>query len=94
MRRHPIPWRGSSGVISVGLSISTVNLPTMNAGDFVGHVVVTTSPPGGSPSTPITLAGTDAAKFTLTNAGVYPCDLLVGASNIAAGTYHVTLSAS
>ena len=48
---------------------------------------------GGTYAGTLSLFGADAAKFTLSNGGVYPCDLLVGATNIGAGTYHISITA-
>ena len=76
---------------SVNLSNSTVSDV---AGAVVGTVSVTTNPPGGTYSGVITLGGANASSFALTNGGVLPCNLVVGASNLAAGTYAITLSAT
>jgi hypothetical protein len=77
-------------VTSVNLSNTTVN--TL-AGSVVGAVSVTTNPPGGTYSGVITLGGANASSFALTNGGVLPSNLVVGASNLAPGTYAITLSA-
>ena len=81
-------------ILSVNLSVTTLNMPTANAGDVIGAVTVTTSPPGGAPSGPVVLGGPDAALFALTNRGVIPCNLVVGASDVLAGSYNITLTAS
>ena len=36
---------------------------------------------------PITVTGDEANKFTLTNGGVCPCDLVIGAADLAAGVH-------
>jgi hypothetical protein len=76
---------------SVNLSNTTVSNV---AGAVVGAVSVTTNPPGGTYSGVITLGGANASSFALTNGGVLPCNLVVGASNLTAGTYAITLSAT
>jgi hypothetical protein len=81
-------------IISVNLSGTTLNMSAANAGDVVGAVTVTTNPPGGSPSNPILIGGPDAGKFALTNGGVIPCNLVVGASNLPSGDYQITLSST
>ncbi len=82
-------------ITSVNLSNTTVNTTgTANAGTVVGAVSVTTNPPGGTYAGVITLGGANASSFALTNGGVLPCNLVVGAANLAAGTYAVTLSAT
>ena len=60
----------------------------------MGAVSVTTNPPGGSYTGVITLGGASAGSFALTNGGVLPCNLVVGPTNIAAGSYAITLSAT
>jgi hypothetical protein len=77
-------------VASIILSNTTVNAA---AGSVVGTVSVTTNPPGGTYSGVITLGGANASSFALTNGGVLPCNLVVGASNLTAGTYAIMLSA-
>ena len=81
-------------ITSVNLSSTTVNTTgPNNAGAVVGAVAVTTNPAGGSYSGAITLGGANAASFALTHGGVLPCNLVVGATNLAAGSYNLTLSA-
>jgi hypothetical protein len=81
-------------VLAVGLSNTLLNMPALNANDTIGNVTVITSPPGQVPNTPITLGGTNAGLFALSNSGNYPCNLTVGSANVAAGSYSITLSAS
>jgi hypothetical protein len=82
-------------VASVNLSNTALNTTgATNANAIIGAVSVTTNPAGGTFTGPIVSGGTDAAKFALTNGGVLPCNLTVGAANVAAGTYAITLSAT
>lgn len=79
-------------VIGIGLSVASVTFATpANANSFVATITVTVS--SGTYSGTLTLGGPDAALFALSNGGVYPCNLMVGASNIPAGTYNITLTA-
>jgi hypothetical protein len=64
------------------------------AGAVVGAIMVTTYPPSGSYSGPITLGGPDAGLFALTNNGYMPTNLIVGPTNISNGAYSITLSAN
>ena len=75
----------------ISLSTTSVTLPATNAGALVANITVAAT--GGTYAGTLSLSGTDASKFALSNGGVYPCNLLVGASNIAAGTYNVTVNA-
>jgi hypothetical protein len=75
---------------SITLSNTTVNTA---AGSVVGTVSVTTNPPGATYGGVITLGGANASSFALTNGGVLPTNLVVGASNLTAGSYVITLSA-
>jgi hypothetical protein len=68
-------------------------LTTADANSLVGPITVTTNT-GGPYAGTITLGGPDAAKFALDNSGTYPCNLLVGATNIAAGSYSISLTAT
>jgi hypothetical protein len=71
--------------------LTAVNFPTAaDANSFVANVVVTVDV--GTYAGTITLGGANAAQFVFSNGGVYPCALYVGASNIAAGQYHITLT--
>ena len=78
---------------AISLSATSITFPTSaNANATVATITVTAS--GGTYTGSVTLGGTDAAKFVLSNGGVYPCNLLVGASNIGTATYNITLTAS
>ena len=79
-------------VASSNTALNTTGATNANA--IIGAVSVTTNPAGGTFTGPIVSGGTDAAKFALTNGGVLPCNLTVGAANVAAGTYAITLSAT
>lgn len=83
-----------TGITITGISLSntTISGAAENAHTVIGSVSITTDPPDQPVATPVTLAGNDAAKFVLTNSGVVPCDLAVGASNLPAGDYAITLS--
>lgn len=82
-----------TAILLNGLSVAgPLNVPAANAGSVVGAVTVTTTPPGGSVAA-VTLFGPDGGLFALTNGGITPCNLIVGASNILAGSYQITLSA-
>ena len=77
---------------AITLSATAVNFPTTaNANAFVATIAVAAT--GGAYSGTLSLTGTDAAKFKLSNNGIYPCNLMVGAANIAAGTYNVSVTA-
>jgi hypothetical protein len=62
-----------------------------NAGQVVGALTVS----GGTQTTPITISGPDAPKFTISNGGMVPCNL-VAAQNLSASTtgYSISLSVS
>ena len=78
---------------AISLSATSITLPATNANSFVATITVTAT--GGAYTGPVTIGGTDAAKFALSNSGFYPCNLLVGPSNIpSSGTYNITLTAS
>jgi hypothetical protein len=71
----------------------TVELEEANAGALIAHVTVTTK--NDKPYTdPLTLGGIDGAWFTLSNGGVAPCELTVGAGDITADEYQITLTAA
>ena len=76
---------------SIKLSGISAELPPENAHQHFATVTVTAS--DGTYAGTLSLDGKDAAKFALSNGGVYPCDLLIGATNIGAGTYHFTITA-
>jgi hypothetical protein len=70
--------------------ITKTGIPQDNDNDKVCTITAVTS--SGAPYTqPITMSGTDAAKFALTNGGVCPCDLLIGPADLPAGTNTGTL---
>jgi len=70
--------------------IVKTGIPQDNDNDKVCTITAVTS--SGAPYTqPITMSGTDAAKFALTNGGVCPCDLLIGSADLPAGTNTGTL---
>ena len=83
---------------AAAVTVTSINLTNTTAssvaGSVVGAVSVTTNPPGGTYSGVITLGGANASSFALTNGGVLPCSLVVGASNLTPGTYAITLSAT
>lgn len=79
-------------IVSVNLSNASLSAGPANAGDVIGAVSVTTNPAGTPFAGPVVLSGTDAAKFALTNGGMLPCNLVVGAANIPAGFYAISLS--
>ena len=76
---------------SIGLSGTEAQLPPENAHHHFATVTVTAT--GGTYAGTLSLNGADAAKFTLSNNGVYPCDLLIGPTNIGDGTYHISVTA-
>ena len=81
-------------VTPTGISLSQTSVSfvgTVNANAFVATVIVTAT--GGTYSGPVTLGGSDAAKFALSNGGTYPCNLTVGAANLPAGNYSVSVTA-
>lgn len=79
---------------SINLSSTVLNAGPNNAGAVIGAVSVTTNPAGGSFAGPIALGSTNAADFALTNGGMLPCNLVVGANNLLAGSYNISLSAT
>jgi hypothetical protein len=85
---------GQSGPdVNVNFSSAT------DAGSLVGAITVTTNIAGSTYIGTITIGGTDAAKFSLSSnsnvsSAAYPCSLYVSQSNIAVGTYVITLTAT
>ncbi len=80
----------------------SINFSTaQDAGLSVGAITVTTNIPGTYVGT-VTIGGTDAAKFSLSStsnvlSGAYQLgvsNLFIGQTNVAAGTYAITLNAS
>jgi hypothetical protein len=70
-----------------------VDEPGANAGDVIAAVTVTTVPPGQPPNTPVIIGGSKASLFSITNGGMPPCNL-IWATNVPAGSYPVSLSAT
>ena len=83
----------NSLVLSVNLSNTLIDAPAMNAGDVVGNISVVTFPPN-KPTTPITISGNDASLFSVTNGGIGICQLIVGAQNVNAASYSISLTAN
>jgi hypothetical protein len=79
-------------VVNITLSSVTI-LTTMNANAVVGAITVITTAPSGPYNGSLKLTGPDAASFTLSNGGLYPCNLVVGATSIVAGNYNIDLTA-
>ena len=84
---------GTMTAATISLSTTSVSFPSpADANSFVATITVTAV--GGGPySGTLVLGGTDAAKFALSNGGAYPCNLMVGPANIAAGSYNVSVTA-
>ena len=77
--------------ISIMLSTNSVSFANpANANALVATITVAAM--GGVYAGPLALSGTDAAKFALSSSN-YPANLMVGASNLATGTYHVSITA-
>lgn len=68
--------------------------PPSNANTVLATMVCVTNPVGGTCVGPVTLGGADAGKFSLTNGGMFPTSLAIGAVNVPAGTYSLTATAS
>jgi hypothetical protein len=83
-----------TGILVGGVSTANLAIGAQNAGALIGAITVTTSPPSGPQNYTITLSGADAADFAVSNGGVQPCNLIVGPSDLAAGSYAITLTAS
>ena len=79
-------------VTAINLSNTTISGPAENANTRVGDVTITTDPPDQQLATPVVLQGDAAGKFALTNGGIAPCELTVGATDLPAGDYDITLS--
>jgi hypothetical protein len=61
-------------------------LPNNNNGAVITDITAVTG--SGTPYlTPITIGGTDAGLFELTNGGVCPCELIVGPIDLAIGSH-------
>jgi hypothetical protein len=87
----PIPPTPPITATSIGLSGTESSLPAENAHHHFATITVTAT--GGTYAGTLSLNGADASKFTLSNNGVYPCDLLIGAANVGVGTYHISITA-
>jgi hypothetical protein len=61
------------------------------AGYSFGAVTVVTTPAGAA-VTPVTLGGTDAARFVITNGGILPCEVKIGAAPLPPAQYSFTLT--
>ena len=84
-----------SPATTISLSTTSVSFPTaMDANSFVATITVTVAT--GTYTGTLVLGGADAAKFALSNGGVYPCNLMVGPANIPAsppGGYQINITA-
>jgi hypothetical protein len=81
-------------IIPIGEGLSNVNVGNPpNANTVVGAISVTTADGRPYPGQ-IILGGADASKFVISNGGLLPCNLVVGSSDVAAGTYNITLTAN
>ena len=86
---------GTMTAATITLSRTSVTFPsTADAGSYVATITVTPAG-GGTYSGTLVLGGTDAAKFALSNGGVYPCNLMVGPVDIPGGptVYNVSITA-
>jgi len=71
--------------------INMTAVPTDNSGTVVANITAITAT--GTPYThPITMTGTDANKFSLTNGGVPPCNLVIGATDLTEGVHTGSLT--
>ena len=80
----------------ITLSATSVTFPsTVNANSFVATITVAVA--SGTYAGTLSLSGTDASKFALSNGGVYPCNLMVGSASICTTgspcTYNVSVTA-
>jgi hypothetical protein len=81
-------------IVPIGEGLSNVNVGNPpNANFVVGAISVTTADGRPYPGQVI-LGGADASKFVISNGGLLPCNLVVGSSDIAAGSYNITLTAN
>ena len=88
----PIPPPVVITPTAITLSATAVHFPsTANANSFVATITVAAT--GGTYAGTLSLTGPDAGKFKLSNNGVYPTNLMVGAANLAAGSYNVSVTA-
>lgn len=80
-------------ISAIDLTATSLTMGPVNAGAVIGAVSVVQNPVGAPAYTgAIVLGGAAAADFALTNGGVLPCNLVVGAANLPAGNYAITLS--
>jgi len=78
-----------------GIALSSTSISTNgpnNANMVVGAVTVTANPVGGNYLGTLTLGGASGPSFALTNGGKLPSNLVVGPSNLTAGSYAITIS--
>ena len=69
--------------------IALSNIPTDNDGDLICTITAETG--SGAPyAKPISFSGPEAHKFSLTNGGVPPCDLVVGGTDLEPGVHSGT----
>lgn len=77
---------------SITLKPHFVDFPTTaNANSYVATITVIAT--GGPYAGTLSLGGADAAKFTLSNGGVYPTNVMVGSTDLPAGTYKISVTA-
>lgn len=82
----------ASGCTSTTNGMLSCQTAAANTGFVMATISCVTNPPGNNCTGVITLTGTDAAKFSLSNGGKVPTTLSVGATSVAAGTYSAALS--
>lgn len=83
------PATGCTSTTNGAISCQT---PAANTGFVMATISCVTNPPGSNCTGAITLTGTDAAKFSLSNGGKVPTTLSVGATVVPVGTYSAALS--
>ena len=89
--------RGGIGIVGIGQTFVSVGLDNLNFTPDginpidVGNVVVVMSPASPASTATITLGGSDAASFQLTNGGVLPCKVQAKAAT-GVGSYSITLT--
>ena len=80
--------------VATGISLSTTSVTFPSATNANANVAtITVAATGGTYVGPVTLGGADAAKFALSSS-TYPANLLIGSSNLAAGTYNISITAA
>ena len=80
-------------VTAIDLSNDKVDAGPANSGVVVGALSVVTNPPGGTFAGNLALGGTNAALFALSSTTL-PSNLLVGSSDLPAGDYSITVTAT